>query len=609
MPDDERSSIRDDPGATGPLAGEVQPDDAPTADIPPPPHPTPPDVGEPGPAARRRRPRLRRGLLVAAAVVGLLGLLYGADLALSRGEVPRGVIVAGVDVGGMERGAAAQLLRQRIEPRLTQPVPVRAGDVETTLDPSASGLALDWPATLDRAGDQPLNPWTRLTSLFTSSEVGVVTSGDRDTLRTAFEGLRAETDRQPVEGTIRFEGVTPVPVDPVAGQTLDVPAATDAVLDGWASGKVVQLPVSRVPVSTTPEGVRTALTEVAEPAVSGPVTVTGDGADAVLEPEVIADSLRFAPGDEGALQATIDKRAVREAVAPQLAGTERRGNDAEIVLQGGSPTVLPSATGRGIDWQASLEPLMEVLTRTDDRSLPARYVEQPPELTTEEARSFGIRDVIGEFTTGGFASDSGVNIERVAEEVNGAVVAPGETFSLNGYTGHRGPAQGYVQAGIIEDGRPARGIGGGISQFATTLFNASYFAGMTDIEHHEHSYYISRYPEGREATVFEGALDVEFRNDSPTGILIQTAWTPDSITVKFWGTKQVDVESMTSERSDFTPPPTKRVPGEPCIETSGSQGFSVTNTRVMRDADTGAVVNRNSHTTVYDPLPKVVCTG
>jgi vancomycin resistance protein YoaR len=268
---------------------------------------------------------------------------------------------------------------------------------------------------------------------------------------------------------------------------------------------------------------------------------------------------------------------------------------------------LPSATGRSIDWKASLEPLTDVLTRTEDRTLQAQYVVQRPELTTAEARALGIREVVSEFTTGSFAQDSGVNIRRVAEEVDGAIVAPGETFSLNGYTGHRGAAQGYVEAGIIKNGRPARGIGGGISQFATTLFNASYFAGMTDIEHHEHSYYISRYPEGREATVFEGVLDVKFRNDSPSGILIDTSWTPESITVRFWSTKHYDVESITSDRSEFTDPPTKRISGDPCIETSGSPGFTVSNTRVVRDADTGAVVSRNSHTTVYDPVPRVIC--
>lgn len=588
MPDEPRSQTHDDP----------------TVDLPAgPPSGSGPTAGQQG----SRRPGLRRGLLVGAAVVGLLGLLYVGDLVMSRGEVPRGVTVAGVSVGGMERGAADTKLRGQIEPRLAEPVPVLAGDVETALDPAAAGLAVDWDATLDQAGEQPLNPWTRLTSLFTSRDVDVVTTGDRDDLTAALEALRSETDREPTEGTIRFDGITAVAVDPVPGQVVDVSAATEAVLDGWTDGRTVELPVTTTPVSTTPEGVRTALTEVAQPAVSAPVTVTGDGADAELEPEVIADALRFAPDGEGGLDAKIDDRTVVDALAPQLADTEQEGKDAEVVLQAGSPTVLPSVTGRGIDWKVSLEPLMAVLTNTDDRSLPARYVEEPAELTTEEAEALGIEEVVSEFDTSGFADDSGQNIKRIAEQVDGAVVEPGETFSLNGYTSPRNAANGYVEAGIIDDGRPDRGIGGGVSQFATTLFNASYFAGMTDIEHNEHSYYISRYPEGREATVFEGALDVQFRNDSPNGILIDTAWSPDTISVRFWSTKNYEVESSTSERSDFTEPSTRRVSDDPCVDSSGSPGFTVTDTRTVRDADTGEVVSQDGHTTVYDPQPEVIC--
>ena len=110
-----------------------------------------------------------------------------------------------------------------------------------------------------------------------------------------------------------------------------------------------------------------------------------------------------------------------------------------------------------------------------------------------------------------------MNIKRAAEQINGTIIQPGETFSLNATTNPRDAAHGYVEAGIIEDGHPARGIGGGVSQVATTLYNAAYFAGMTNVEHKEHSFYISRYPAGREATVFDNLIDLKFRNDNPTG--------------------------------------------------------------------------------------------
>ncbi|HEU0127141.1 MAG TPA: vanomycin resistance protein VanB, partial [Pseudonocardiaceae bacterium] len=114
-------------------------------------------------------------------------------------------------------------------------------------------------------------------------------------------------------------------------------------------------------------------------------------------------------------------------------------------------------------------------------------------------------------------------------------------------------------------------------------------------------------PAAREATVFEGAIDVKFRADSPTGVLIQTAWTPTSITVTFWGTKHVDVESITGPRADFTEPTTQTVYGQPCKNSKGSQGFTVTDTRVVRDAQTKAEISRNTRKVVYEPAPHVVC--
>ncbi len=200
-----------------------------------------------------------------------------------------------------------------------------------------------------------------------------------------------------------------------------------------------------------------------------------------------------------------------------------------------------------------------VLGRPDNRVVEAEYKTAPARITADEVGKLGINGVIGEFTTGGFAQDSGVNIRMVANKVNGAIVKPGETFSLNGYTGPRGTPQGYVEAGVIKDGVPARGVGGGISPFATTLYNAAYFAGMTDAGHKEHSFYISRYPAAREARVFQNpdggnVIDLKFTNESRTTVAIQTIWTSSSITVRLWDTKQVTVESIPGDRHDHVNP-------------------------------------------------------
>ncbi|PWV75462.1 Vancomycin resistance protein YoaR, contains peptidoglycan-binding and VanW domains [Prauserella marina] len=581
-----------------------------TASIPPvPPGPPEPPAQQDGSSWRR----FRKPAFIAGGVFAALVLVYGIDLLVTTGDVPRGVTVAGVDVGGMSHSKAESLLREQIEPRVSQPVAYTAGDVEDSFTPQEAGLKLDWSATLEQAGDQPLNPITRLTSFFSTREVGVVTQAEPNQLENAMSALRKKIDHEPVEGNIAFEGATAVPVDPKNGQRLKVDKAQSVILAHWASGDPLKLPVDSTPVTITPEAVRVALTQVAEPAVSGPVVVRGEGADGTLEPEEIAQSLTFEPKD-GSLVPKVDHKKVVGAVGPDLADTETEGKDAKILIKDGQPTVEPSEDGNKIKWDVTLKPLLDVLKQTEQRELTAHYEKQPAKLTTDEANELGVKEVIGEFTTGGFADDSGVNIRTVAEKVNGAVVKPGDTFSLNGYTGPRTEAQGYVPAGIIENGAPGKAVGGGISQFATTLYNAYYFAGLADAGHQEHSYYISRYPEGREATVFQNpdgssVIDVGFTNDSQTGVVVETVWTPSEITVRLWGTKRYEVESVTGDRTDIVEPETTKGPKEDCKASNGGPGFTVTDTRILKDASSGAVVREEPRTVTYKPQAKVVCKG
>jgi vancomycin resistance protein YoaR len=571
-----------------------------------------PDSPEPDVQPRRA---LRRAGFIGGALLGVLILLYAVDLLISSGNVPRGVTVAGVEVGGMSRAEAEQALRRELEPRLRQPVQVRTGNGTETatekLDPGKAGLRLDWTATLDRAGAQPLNPFTRLTSFFGTRELGVVTSPDNSALVAAVEALRVKTDREPVAGGIRFDGTNPVVVEPKNGRALDAEAARRLIVDRWADGGTLELPVRDTSVPTTADAVRAALEQIAKPAVSGPVTVHGEGKDATLEPAVIATSLIFEPDGHGGLTAKLDQAKVVGAVQPQLASTEKEGKDAAVVFDGGKPTVQPSQDGKTVNWDASFGGLLDVLKQSTGREVKAQYTTKPAKVTTEAAKGLGINEVIGEFTTGGFAVDSGQNIRTVAKKVSGAIVKPGETFSLNGFTGPRTAAQGYVEAGIIKDGAPSREVGGGISQFATTLYNASYFAGMKDAGHKEHSYYISRYPAAREATVFQNpdgssVIDIKFTNDAPTGVAIQTIWTASSITVKIWGTKRYIVESITGARTDPITPVEKPGPAQNCKPTNGIAGFTTTDTRVVKDLS-GKEIRRSTRTVHYNAQPKILC--
>lgn len=569
--------------------------------------PNGPDGGDGSPTRRRRR----RPLLVAAAVFGLLAVLYVLDLVLGSGTMPRGVSVAGQHVGGLSHEEAEAQLRATIEPRASQAVDVTAGDVRTRIDAAAAGLGVDWGATIERAGVQPLNPVTRITSFFTDRDFDVVSSADDRAIAAALEGLAPLVDKEPTEGTVRFDGLEPDPVMPEDGHRLDVAAAVPVVETQWARGGPIELPLAVLHPTTTADDVRQVVDSVARPAVSAPVTVTGEGAQGTLEPADIAKALTFRADGAATprLVPELNPDVVSDALAPQLASTEKPGRDATLDVSGPTPVVVPSQDGRGIDYPATLKAMVPVLTTSAPRQVAAVYGDEPAKVTTEDIEKLGIAGEISTFTTGGFAADSGRNIKRAAEQIDGTIVKPGETFSLNKATNPRNAANGYVEAGIIEDGHPARGVGGGVSQVATTLYNAAYFAGMVDVAHKEHSFYIGRYPVAREATVFDDVIDLRFRNDGPTGVLIKTIWTPSSLTVKIFGTKRYEVTSTTGPRTNEVPPSPVTIPaGQPCSPSQGAPGFTASDTRTLRNIQTGEV-RTEKRTVHYNPSPIVICGG
>jgi vancomycin resistance protein YoaR len=391
--------------------------------------------------------------------------------------------------------------------------------------------------------------------------------------------------------------------------------------------------VTTQPVSVTQDGIDAAMRDVAVPAVAAPAYVVGTGRNATLSPTEIGSFLKFDPDGAGGLRPRVDVPAAQAVVDRDLSSTEAEPKDASFAFQGAAATVVPAVVGRQIDYPKTFTGLVDALAKPGDaappttftppavppgatpappppatgRAVNAVYTTTPPKVTTESLQALGPATVIGEFQTNGFAADSGQNIKRVAEQVNGATVKPGDTFSLNGFTGPRDASQGYVEAGIIEDGVPARGIGGGISQFATTLYNATYFAGLDEVEHKEHSYSISRYPAGREATVFEGAIDLKFRNDGTTPILIRTVWTPSSIKVQILGQKRYDVTSQTGPRTAPVPAGVRNLADNPkCKPSKGVDGFTITDTRVLKDVKTGET-KTEPRTVRYNPEPQITC--
>ncbi|MEU3627396.1 vanomycin resistance protein VanB [Amycolatopsis coloradensis] len=576
-------------------------------------------VPPPSTPASKFRKGLGKAFMLAGVLMGLFVLTYAVDLIASAGDVPRGVTVAGIDVGGLTHKEAESKLRRELEPRLIEPVRVRAGDVRTVLYPTSSGLGLDWPQTLGRAGHQPLSPYTRVMSFFTSREVGVVTWTDAPKLEKAVSDLAAaKLNRPPVEGDITFKpvedsdgGVLPVAVEPRAGQTLtDVKASVTAVTDGWLSDGGVELKVNVAPVKATSPGVHAALGKIVVPAVAKPLLIRGEGKDATLKPDAIAGSFQFAAREDGNLEVRIDQGKLRAAAQPQLKPTETDGADAQIVFVGDRPAVQPSKDARKVNWELTFSALTSVLAKSEERELKAVYDASSPAVSTDAANVLGIKEIIGEFTTSGLGGPAMTNVQALATRVSGTIVKPNETFSLGARSGARTADAGYVPAPVSEDGTGPVVVGGGVSQLATTLYNAAYLAGLADGGHLEHDHHLDRYPVARDVKVIDNdgsPVEMQIVNDAPTGIAIQVVPANGSVTVRIWGTKRFSVQSVGGERHSYVAQPVQVGSGPGCVADPGSAGFSTSDTRVLIDVVTGTEVRRETRNATYSPRATIIC--
>ncbi|GAB3149823.1 VanW family protein [Micromonospora sonneratiae] len=568
-----------------------------------------PDGANPdGPATPGRR---RRRALVAGGVAAVVLAAAGGTAAYAySGEVPRGTSVLGVDLGGKSRAEATDALRADLTRRaqtLDAPVSVRIGDQTAQIKPADVGLAVDVEATVAASADAKAHP---VSLLFGSRSVDPVIKVDAERLDTELRKVAGKFSPEMTVPRITFDGTTPKPVYPKPGKGLDPTQSAEALRAGWLSGQPVTIPVVDVQPATSAAEVDQLVAELAKPATAKPVTVTTDKGKFTIPGTAIAKSLVLAGDKTGKIHPRVDEKKLREAIDRQLDTVETDPRDATYQVEGGKLRPVAGAGGRQVDTEALSRDLLAVLPSSNKREINGTIKSVEPKITTEELPALGIKEKVSSFTThftGGMSSPRSQNIRQIAKEVDGALVKPGETFSLNGHTGPRDYAQGYRDAPVILDGKLVPGVGGGTSQFTTTLFNATYYAGLEDVEHKPHSFWFSRYPPVIESTIFYPHLDFKFRNNTPHGLVIDTSVTNSSVTVSIWSTKIWDsVTTEWSPRRNITKPKLIHLtPGPSCIATNGIDGFTQDAWRIFRKD--GKEVKREKFTWRYDAEPRYVC--
>jgi vancomycin resistance protein YoaR len=562
-----------------------------------------------------------RALLVVAGVVGgallllVIGLIAGEQLG-SGSKIVRNVEIAGIRVGDTSSAQANRRIAAVAARVARGPIRVEVAGQQLAIDPSAIGLTVDTRATVAaarRVGHHGavVARWNDvLARRFRPERLPLVVHYDPLRLAGVLDGWSVQASGGLDPGSLTFRGTDAVIAAPRSGHALRRDAARDRLLAELRAGRtgIVQLPVGTVPPPADLAAYERAARQ-ARQVLAAPVTISVDGRPFAVQPAQLATALStHVAGHDVVLD--VDGPKLRAAMGPDLAALEQPPVDATFSVHGTSVSVVPSQPGRQLDTATVGAAILR-----GERSMNATLQDAQPVHDTAWAQRLNITNQVSSFTTHHPSGEPRVkNIHRAADILDNTIVEPGQVFSLNDTIGPRTPQRGFVKAPIVLSDGFGEDYGGGVSQLATTVYNAVFFGGYKDVTHAAHLVYISRYPLGREATVNYGLIDLKFQNDTKSGILIRTAYSSTSITVTFYGNN--DGRTVRAEGPQIlkTVPPTTQyvddpslAPGETKPISSGETGYDVIVYRVI--SQPGHPDRREQYFTHYEMFPDKIARG
>ena len=253
----------------------------------------------------------------------------------------------------------------------------------------------------------------------------------------------------------------------------------------------------------------------------------------------LRDQIRCAMGGrEITLTATYNEDLLKQKIDAMAAQINTQPANAYCNLHAdGTIERFPGVIGKKLDTEKVAESLKDNLIALNlpSGNIELQPEETPPYITTEDVAH--IDAVIGSYSTSYYPGSRGDNIWLAANSLCDKIVRPGWTFSFNETVGERTYGAGYQDAGVIVNGQADVGVGGGVCQVSSTLYNAVLLAGLTPTERTPHYFKSSYIGAGRDATVADGLIDFKFRNDLPHNVYLLAFASGSTLSVYILGTR------------------------------------------------------------------------
>ena len=513
-----------------------------------------------------KKVRNKKRYIILAVVIGLIliiGLFVSTIFALaniSNNNIINGISIAGIDVSRLSKEDAKAKIESIYNEKKEKDIPLKHGEYETTLSPILMEVnykideAVEKAYSIGKSSNIFVNNYNILFALITKKDIPLEMTLNEEVTKQMIDDMNINLPDVVIESSYSVEDDELIITKGKAGIKIDAESLLSQVKERLNSPNTSN-EVIDIPVINK-------------------------------EPDPI----------------DIDK--IHEEVY-------KEAQDAYIVKE--PFEVHPEVEGIDFDVEAAKEILKE-----DKEEYVIPLIITEPSVTIDELGEEAFPDQLSTFTTRYDVSDVDrtTNLRLACQKINGTVLLAGETFSYNDVVGARTVAAGYKNAKIYEAGQVVDGLGGGICQISSTLYNAALQANLEIVERRNHQFVTSYVPAGRDATVVYGSTDFKFKNTRKYPIRIVATANAGIATVSIYGIKEEEEYTFkfSTKTISTIPYPTQYIDdssieqGKEVVQQKGANGL-ITETYISKYLNGKLISTDLLSRDTYSAMKRIVKRG
>lgn len=550
--------------------------------------------------------RYRIGEFIGQLILTVFALILLGCYVWSITVVPPNAKLLGIEIGSKLPPNVYQEVNIAIRDKVDDPIDIQTPQGLFRVTPQEIGLSIDLPQTVK---DINKNPFVFLRSAVFATEIKPKITLDEIAFKQTLASVVQENSKPPVNATLTTQGGRVITTEALSGTRIDWEKTTQSLKQSWLyEGRRAEVVIAFIPPEVSNDVVNQVRSNLAELAVSAPITLEIGSREVTISPEVIGTALNFVPNNEK-LESRFDEKVIIDEISRQIPNIQTQATDAKFDFIGNKIVIIPAQEGIKFEPGQLDAALSPVFRQKNNRTVNLDSAVIKPVVSTESLEALGIKEQLSSFRQGfDYLPYREINVGQAAKYMDGKILKPGEIFSMNETIKERTTKNGYVKGIYIgEGGRFDFGLGGGVSIITSATWNAAFYAGLEKIEQRAHSVHIARYPPGLEATVSWPRLDLKFRNNTNNNILIKALPERDGITISMYGTKIYDkVISKFGEPYAINNKIDRVISYDPnCLEQEAAPGFKINVTREFWKNNT--IVETENFLTSYRPSDNIIC--